>query len=78
VLAVIKDIRAAKPMAVDDWGQRDPTFVDDVAVICRQMAERQLAQKPLLGLWHWCGNERYTKFHQARIIGEVLRLSTAH
>jgi dTDP-4-dehydrorhamnose reductase len=73
VLAVIKDIRAGKPLAVDDWGQRYPTFVDDVAVVCRQMADRQLA-----GVWHLCGNERYTKFQQARIIGEVLGLSTAH
>jgi S-adenosylmethionine synthetase len=73
VTAVLKDVRNPKPAAVDDWGQRYPTFVDDVAVVCHQLMQ----QKPN-GIFHWCGDERFTKYQQAVLMGELLNISTSH
>lgn len=78
VTTIVKDVRNTKQRAIDDWGQRYPTFVDDVAVICRQMMQRRLSDQVVNGIWHWCGSERYTKYGQALMIGEILGLPTSH
>jgi len=78
VITILKDVRSTKDKAVDDWGQRYPTFVDDVAVICRQMMQRRLSDGAMSGVWHWCGSERYTKYGQALVMGEILNLPTSH
>ena len=73
VLAAVDEVRAGKPVKVDDWAARYPIFTDDLAVLIRQIAESRLS-----GTFHWCGAERLTKYGQAVAIGEALGVSTAH
>src|SRR5262249_27545047 len=65
VTSVLNDVRSGETISVDHWGQRYPTLVDDVAVVCRQLTQRRLAGEKLSGTWHWCGNECFTKFEMA-------------
>jgi dTDP-4-dehydrorhamnose reductase len=78
VTALTTDVRNGRPTAIDNWGRRYPTYIPDVAVLIRQMIERHLAGKAMGGIWHWCGNEPYSKYDQAILIGKILNLSTAH
>jgi dTDP-4-dehydrorhamnose reductase len=78
VTTILKDVRNPEEKAVDDWGQRYPIFVDDVAFICHQMVQRRIAEGTMAGIWHWCGNERYTKYGQAIVMGEILHIPTSH
>ena len=78
VTALVNDVRSFMPKVVDDWGRRYPTYVPDVAVLIRQMIERQIACLPMNGIWHWCGDQQYSKYDQAISIGKILGLPTAH
>lgn len=73
VTAVVKDVRSQKHAKVDHWANRYPTFVDDLALVIRDMAERRLK-----GIYHWCGPERFTKYEMALVMGGILGVSTAH
>ena len=78
VTALVQDVRGGESKGLDDWQQRYPTYVDDLAVLCRQMLELRLAGESMNGIWHWCGDERLTKYAMARVIGRLLGVSTAH
>ncbi len=78
VTGLLHDVRGGQPKALDDWQQRYPTYVDDLAVLCRQMIDLRLAGQDMSGIWHWCGDERLTRYAMARIMGQVLGVSTAH
>lgn len=73
VTAVVKDVRSEKPVKVDHWARRYPTLVDDLALVIRDMAERRLK-----GVYHWCGPECFTKYEMALAMGEILGTSTSH
>ena len=78
VTALLKDVRGGQAKALDDWQQRYPTYVNDLAVLCRQMIELRISGEPMGGTWHWCGDERLTKYAMAQIMGRMLGLSTTH
>ena len=78
VTIIAKDVLSKQEMNVDHWGRRYPTLVDDVAIICRQLAEQRLKDTTTSGVWHWCGNECFTKYEMAKIIGEVFSIPTDH
>jgi dTDP-4-dehydrorhamnose reductase len=73
VTAVVNDVRSGKPKKVDHWARRYPTLVDDLALVIRDMAERKLN-----GVYHWCGQECFTKYEMAREMGDLLGASIAH
>ena len=73
VTAVVNDVRSDKPRKVDHWAHRYPTRVDDLALVIRDMADRRLQ-----GIYHWCGSECLTKYEMALIMGEILNVPTAH
>jgi dTDP-4-dehydrorhamnose reductase len=78
VTGLSEQVRNPRPSAVDHWASRYPTYVDDLAVVCRQIVERHLGGAPMGGAWHWCGEERLTKYEQALAIGEILGVATGH
>lgn len=78
VFAVIKDLENGAAKKVDHWAQRYPTYVDDVAYVCRKMAERAMEGQAPQGRWHFCGTEKVTKYEQALVIAEVLGLDSSH
>ena len=78
VTALLQDVRSQQTRYIDHWGRRYPTFVDDVAVVCRQLIQSRLQKGPFSGIWHWCGNEGMTKYEMAKRIAELLSVPTDH
>ncbi|KAL8211679.1 UNVERIFIED_CONTAM: Methionine adenosyltransferase 2 subunit beta [Gekko kuhli] len=83
-----------KSANMDHWQQRFPTYVKDVASICRELAEKRTEfnlphlvypQKPLLvedpsikGIFHWSGNEQMTKYEMACVMADAFNLPSSH
>ena len=63
---------------VDDWAIRYPTYVDDVALVCCQLAEKHQQDPTLSGTWHWSGNEAMTKYDMVKVMADVLSQSINH
>ena len=74
VTAIAAQIREAQgqSLMLEDWATRCPTFVEDVAVVLRQMVARRLAEPSFRGTFHWCGDEPLTKFAMGGIIAKAL------
>lgn len=53
------------PLKMEHWATRYPTLTDDVALVLRQMAARQIETGDLRGIYHWSGNEPMTKYDMA-------------
>lgn len=75
---VLQQILDKKPAKQDDLQIRYPTLVDDIAVVCKELAEQKMDHCGLSGVWHWSGDEKYTKYEIAKIMGEVFNLDTSH
>lgn len=63
---------------VSDYELRFPTHCDDVALVCRQMAEYCLQNPTWSGIFHWSNEECFTKFAIAKIIAELFNLPSDH
>ena len=61
-----------------DYQQRYPTHVSDVAQVCLAMAERHAGGGGVGGVWHWSGNECFTKYAMACTMAELFDLPTSH
>jgi dTDP-4-dehydrorhamnose reductase len=64
--------QAQRPAVMDDWAIRYPTFTPDIAVVIRQILERDAAGKPVDGTHHWSGDEPMTKYAIALKLAEQL------
>jgi len=73
-----KSVLEKKPVSIDDWQVRYPTFVEDAALACRKLSERQLKHCGFSGTWHFSSNEQFTKYKIATTIGKIFNISTAH
>eukprot|EP00008_Paramoeba_atlantica_P009817 CAMPEP_0201476088 /NCGR_PEP_ID=MMETSP0151_2-20130828/1380_1 /ASSEMBLY_ACC=CAM_ASM_000257 /TAXON_ID=200890 /ORGANISM="Paramoeba atlantica, Strain 621/1 / CCAP 1560/9" /LENGTH=311 /DNA_ID=CAMNT_0047856369 /DNA_START=62 /DNA_END=997 /DNA_ORIENTATION=- len=60
----------------DDWQIRVPTFVDDVARVCRSLAERRARHCSLSGTWHYTASGKMTKYDMALEVAKYLQLPT--
>ena len=67
-----------KPGKVSDYEQRYPTHVADCAAACVGLAEKQLRSGDAEGIWHWSGNECFTKYTMACLMAELFDLKTDH
>uniref|UniRef100_A0A4W3H966 Methionine adenosyltransferase 2 subunit beta n=1 Tax=Callorhinchus milii TaxID=7868 RepID=A0A4W3H966_CALMI len=67
-----------KSANMDNWQQRFPTHVGDVARVCRQLAERRLEDSCIKGIFHWSGNEQMSKYQMACIMANVFNLPSSH
>ncbi|XP_042309358.1 methionine adenosyltransferase 2 subunit beta isoform X1 [Sceloporus undulatus] len=67
-----------KSANMDHWQQRFPTYVKDVASICRQLAEKRMLDPSIKGTFHWSGNEQMTKFEMARAMADAFNLPSSH
>ena len=54
----------------DDWAVRYPTLTTDVALVIGDLLGRHYSK--LKGIYHWSGEESFTKFEMAKIIAGVL------
>ncbi|XP_044309873.1 methionine adenosyltransferase 2 subunit beta isoform X2 [Varanus komodoensis] len=67
-----------KSANMDHWQQRFPTYVKDVASVCRQLAEKRMLDPSIKGTFHWSGNEQMTKFEMARAMADAFNLPSSH
>jgi dTDP-4-dehydrorhamnose reductase len=75
VTSVALDLKGSPTSAQDDWAIRYPTHVKDVALLCRQMVEQRSEDEGFRGIFHWSGNEPFTKYQMACIMSPVLGIS---
>lgn len=68
----------AESCSVEHCQQRFPTYVNDVARVCRQMAERRLQDPSIRGIFHYSGKEQMTKYEMACAIADAFNLPSSH
>ncbi|KAL0994679.1 hypothetical protein UPYG_G00125740 [Umbra pygmaea] len=68
----------AESCTVEHCQQRFPTYVNDVARVCRQMAERRLEDPSIRGIFHFSGKEQMTKYEMACAIADAFNLPSSH
>ena len=61
----------------DHWSRRFPTNVADVAIVLEKLVRFYYDHHDMSGIWHYSGNERYTKYEMALLMGEILDLDTS-
>ena len=63
---------------MSNYELRYPTSVKDIAMVCRQIAERRLEDGTFSGIWHWRSDDKLSKYQMVKIMGEIFGLSTQH
>jgi len=71
-------IFSGQATSLDNVQIRFPTFVDDVAQCCRELAERKIEHCGLYGTWHWSGTQSFTTYTLALAIAKILKVSSDH
>lgn len=69
---MLKARGTGKKLPMDHWAIRYPTLTDDVAVVLRQMVERQFARDDMTGIFHWSGSEPMTKYDMALVFAKLI------
>jgi dTDP-4-dehydrorhamnose reductase len=72
VPAIVESADGDALAVMDAWATRYPTFTPDVAVVIRQLLQRDSSGAAINGLVHWSGDEPMTKFDIAQCIARVL------
>lgn len=67
-----------KPAVIDDYQIRYPTLVDDVAAVCKFIAEKHVSDHTMTGIWHWSGIEAMSKYSMACQMAESFNLPISH
>jgi dTDP-4-dehydrorhamnose reductase len=60
----------------DHWAIRYPTHVEDVATVCLQMVDYKSYEERFRGIFHWSGDEPFTKYEMACAMAPVLSVDT--
>lgn len=64
---------------IDNWAARYPTHVEDVAEVVLKIVNRHRSgDSSISGVLHYSGDEKFTKYEIAKIIGNAFRLDHAH
>jgi len=79
-LVVAKVLQSAEAKAVDDWGERFPTLVDDVSACLRSIADatQRAGEGRIEGIVHVSAPECITKFQLAKLMAEILGVDASH
>ena len=78
ITQIAEQIRTPGSVSIDHWAIRCPTWVDDVAVVCRQLIAYYLRNSNCSGTFHWSADEPMTKYEIAQIMAETLGYPTSH
>ncbi|MBD3418738.1 MAG: sugar nucleotide-binding protein [Chitinivibrionales bacterium] len=71
VTKLARRVMTRRQLTYDNWAQRYPTHVADVASVIRQILFRR-AHGDMRGVYHWAHAEAYTKFGMAQSIARIL------
>ncbi|XP_066572510.1 methionine adenosyltransferase 2 subunit beta isoform X2 [Amia ocellicauda] len=66
------------PSTIDHCQQRFPTYVKDVARVCRLLSEKRFQDPSLRGIFHFSGKEQMTKYEIACAIADAFNLPSDH
>ena len=73
ITTICKSLLSDRPVKIDHWATRFPTFVNDLGRVIANMLEVTPA-----GIYHYSAAEAMTKYETVMIMGETLGLSVAH
>ncbi len=73
VTAIAQIFSNPTPQSIDHWAIRYPTDTDDVAGVIAQVIEHK-QMSDISGIYHWSGNEGFTKFEIAQVIAKTREL----
>jgi S-adenosylmethionine synthetase len=71
--AIMGQIKTTPELSVDNWAARFPTYVGDIAFTLRQLLEK-IDINNTREIFHWSGNEEFTKFSMAKVMGDILEI----
>ncbi|MGI9000749.1 MAG: dTDP-4-dehydrorhamnose reductase family protein [Pseudonocardia sp.] len=75
ITTIAHAVAQRNPITLDHTTPRYPTSVDDVTIICDLLLHHRRWPS---GVWHFSGDEGYTKYEIAQLIAEVHHLQTKH
>jgi len=75
VTALAELVRMGASCKIDNWSVRYPTFTEDVAYACAQICQIGLTSN-FSGIYHFSGEESFTKYEQALEIGKLWKKKT--
>ncbi len=73
---IMEEIMENPELKVDNWASRFPTYVGDVAVTLKELIEN-IDIKSTKEIFHWSGNEEFTKYTMAKVMGEILHVDVS-
>jgi len=74
ITAIAQNLRDGK-FKHDDWAIRYPTLTTDIAKVIGDLLGRHYSK--LKGIYHWSGDEAFTKYEMAKIMAEILDLDVS-
>lgn len=67
-----------KSTKMDDYQIRYPTLVDDVAAVCKFIADKRIGDISMTGIWHWSGTEAMSKYSMVCQMADIFGLPHSH
>lgn len=72
ITSIAAELERQQGGGFDNWATRYPTCTSDVARVIRQILEYRAAHPDTAGIFHWSGNEPYTKYEMALVMAKVM------
>lgn len=69
---------SSKPAKMCDYQLRYPTHITNCSQVCVGLAEKYVSGGNAAGIWHYSGQEMFTKYKMALVMAESFGLSTDH
>ncbi|XP_071791072.1 methionine adenosyltransferase 2 subunit beta-like [Asterias amurensis] len=69
----------SQPAAICDYQLRYPTHVQDIAAVCRQMADLYMkSPSAVKGIFHWSNDELVTKYSLMTMMADIFHVKSDH
>lgn len=65
------------PLPIDHWATRYPTHTHDVARVLASIVRHRLQDPHFHGIYHWSGNQAFTKYEMAKVFAPWLGFDPA-
>jgi dTDP-4-dehydrorhamnose reductase len=79
-LVIAKSLLSKSPTAIDNWGVRFPTLVDDVSIVLKSIIDAtQRSNNPIENVQlHVSSSERCTKYELAKLMADLTHTDASH
>jgi len=72
ITSIAEELGQQQGGGFDNWATRYPTCTSDVARVIRRILEYRAAHPDTAGIFHWSGDEPYTKYEMALVMARVM------